>query len=236
MYTFDGRIRYSETDPDGYLTIEALIDYFQDCSTFQSEDLGVGIGYLQSHHFGWLVNFWQIDIHRLPKQAEYIVTGTSPYMVKGFMGLRNFMMETRDGERLVNANSVWTLMDMVNMLPAHCTQEILDAYELFPKFDMEYLPRKIRVPAEGGIPQEPVHITEQHLDSNLHVNNGQYVRIALAGEPDEHSIRRLCAEYKRQAHLGDTITPVLYGERSGEHLIALTADDGGVYCTVRIER
>ena len=35
MYSFDSRIRYSETDADGRLTPEKLIDYFQDCSTFQ---------------------------------------------------------------------------------------------------------------------------------------------------------------------------------------------------------
>ena len=235
MYTFDGRIRYSETDPDGYLTMESLINYFQDCSTFQSEDLGIGIEYLQSRHYGWLVNFWQLDILRMPKQAEYVVTGTSPYQIKGFMGLRNFMMETGDGERLVNANSVWTLMDMQQMRPAHCPSEILNRYELFPKFDMEYLPRKIRIPTEGGTAQEPVHITQQHLDSNHHVNNGQYVRMALTGEPEEHSIRRLSVEYKRQAHLGDVITPVLYGDRSAEHLVALTAEDGSVYAAVKIE-
>ena len=36
MYTFDSRIRYSETDEYSSLTVPALIDYFQDCSSFQS--------------------------------------------------------------------------------------------------------------------------------------------------------------------------------------------------------
>ena len=42
MYTFDGRVRYSEIDHKGTMTLPALINYFQDCSTFQSEDLGLG--------------------------------------------------------------------------------------------------------------------------------------------------------------------------------------------------
>ena len=33
MYAFDSRIRYSETDSEGYLTLDALLNYFQDCST-----------------------------------------------------------------------------------------------------------------------------------------------------------------------------------------------------------
>ena len=39
MYQYQTRIRYSELDESGHLRPEALLDYFQDCSTFQSEDL-----------------------------------------------------------------------------------------------------------------------------------------------------------------------------------------------------
>ena len=42
MYTFDGRIRYSEVDRSRKLTAEKMIDYFQDSTSFQSEDLGIG--------------------------------------------------------------------------------------------------------------------------------------------------------------------------------------------------
>ena len=48
MYAFDSRIRYSETDSEGRLTLNALLNYFQDCSTFHSEDVGLGIGYMLS--------------------------------------------------------------------------------------------------------------------------------------------------------------------------------------------
>ena len=55
MYTFDSRIRYSEIDADGKLSMAALINYFQDCSTFQSEELGVGIEYLAKRHLAWVL-------------------------------------------------------------------------------------------------------------------------------------------------------------------------------------
>mgnify|MGYP000603361539 CR=1 FL=1 len=34
-YSFTSRIRYSEIGEDGNLTLPGLINYFQDCSTFQ---------------------------------------------------------------------------------------------------------------------------------------------------------------------------------------------------------
>lgn len=43
MYTFDSRVRYSETGEDGLLEPAGDRGYFQDASTFQSEDLGIGI-------------------------------------------------------------------------------------------------------------------------------------------------------------------------------------------------
>ena len=36
-YYFDSRIRYSELDENLCLPLHGLINYFQDCSTFQSE-------------------------------------------------------------------------------------------------------------------------------------------------------------------------------------------------------
>ena len=60
MYTFDSRIRYSETDSEGKLTMASLINYFQDCSTFQSEDLGVGLEYFRENHMVWVLSSWQI--------------------------------------------------------------------------------------------------------------------------------------------------------------------------------
>ena len=41
-FSFDSRIRYSEVDSSCRLSLTGLTNYFQDCSTFQSEDLGIG--------------------------------------------------------------------------------------------------------------------------------------------------------------------------------------------------
>ena len=94
MYTFESRIRYSEADMNDRLTIESLLDYFQDCSTFHSEDLGLGVDYLRKKHLAWVLNAWQIDVERFPKVAEYVRIGTAPYGFKGFIGYRNFLMES----------------------------------------------------------------------------------------------------------------------------------------------
>ena len=222
MYTFDSRIRYSEVGEDKRLTLISLVDYFQDCSTFQSEDLGIGLSYTDELGAAWILNFWQIDIDRLPALGERVVTGTQPYAFKGFIGLRNFMMETADGETLARAASVWSLMDLKNLRPVKPTDLMLEQYKIEEPFDMEYEPRKIPLPetdCSDLIRLAPVKVMPEHLDTNHHVNNARYAAftVTAAGEagvsmpPD-----RYCIEYKKQARLGDVIWPVVQ-KASGEN-------------------
>ena len=56
MYTFHSRVRYSEIDADGHITLDNIINYMQDCSTFHSEDLGIGIQYLKKNHQVWMLS------------------------------------------------------------------------------------------------------------------------------------------------------------------------------------
>ena len=46
MYSFSNRVRYSEVNSEKELTLPSLLDYLQDCCTFESEDFGVGVDYL----------------------------------------------------------------------------------------------------------------------------------------------------------------------------------------------
>lgn len=242
MYTFDGRVRYSETGEDGHLTMEGIIDYFQDCSTFQSEDLGIGVWYLKQRKLAWLVNYWQIDVLRCPALGERIVIGTSPYELRGFMGLRNFMLETKEGERLVNANSVWSLFNMETQRPARVLPEILEKYPLAPRFEMEYLPRKIRLPGPD-VParaHEALTVERIHLDTNHHVNNGQYIKMAMGAlsetGADRSGTARLRIAYQKQAVLGDRICPVSWQTDADTAVISLNGEDGSPYAVMEVSR
>ena len=66
MYEYDIRIGYSRVDEHEKLSIPALIDILQDCSTFQSEDLGLGLSYCRDNNVFWVLNSWQVEIDRLP--------------------------------------------------------------------------------------------------------------------------------------------------------------------------
>ncbi len=234
MYTFDSRVRYSEVGVDGNLTIESLLDYFQDCSTFHSEDIGLGVEYLNELHQVWMLSAWQICVERYPHLCEEIVIGTAPYEFRGFIGRRNFEMKTKEGEVLAYANSIWSLMDIQKMVPVRPTERMLEGYVLEEKYPMEYAPRKIAMPAESEA-LEKFTVRQHHLDTNNHVNNGQYVRMAMDCIPKDFRISRLRAEYKSQAVLNDIVCPsVAVSADRGMYTVSLNNTEGKPYSIVEM--
>lgn len=230
MYSYDDRVRFSESDKDGYLRMEGILDYFQDCSTFQSEDLNLGTEYLKERHLVWVLSSWQIIVERYPKMGEKITIGTIPYAIKGCFGHRNYLLLDADEQRLACGNALWTLLDTRKMLPAKPPAEMAEKYSLEEKIEMDYAPRKIVLPDKLES-REQIRVKKYHLDSNNHVNNGQYVRMAMDFLEENVKVVEMRAEYKKQAHLDDMITPVV-GKNGNIQTVSLNDVQGEAYACV----
>ena len=205
-YSFNSRVRYSETGEDGRLTLPGALNYFQDCCTFQAESIGLGMEVLKARDRAWVLSSWQVIVDEYPAMGTEIKITTAPYDFKGFMGMRNFTIETADGRLLARANSNWTNLIISKGIPTRLTPADTDNYVLSEKIEMDYAPRKISLP-DGMISQEPFQVQKHHLDTNHHVNNCQYVQMAMDYLPANYKIYQMRAEYKQQARLNDQICP-----------------------------
>ncbi len=229
MYTFESRIRYSETDSEGKLTMASLINYFQDCSTFQSEELGLGLGYMKREHLVWVLSSWQIVVERYPDIGERVTIGTLQYEMKGFLGYRNFVMKDGDGGYLARANSLWSLLDTDTGRPRAVVEDMLQGYRLEERIDMDYAPRRIAVPP-GGEAEEPLTVKKHHLDTNHHVNNQQFIGMAMEYLPEGFEVGQVRAEYKKQAFLDDVLTPVV--SKKDDNIVVVLRDEAGKPYTI----
>lgn len=233
-YSFTSRIRYSEIGENRKLTLPALINYYQDCSNFQSEEIGLGIDWLNEAKRAWVLAAWQIHINRYPAMGEQTVISTWAYDFKSFQGMRSFTMEDDKGELLAYANSNWVYMNLETGHPERIPQEVVDNYGLTEGFQADFGPRKIQIPKDGGKTSESFTVMEYHLDTNHHVNNGQYIQMAQGYLPADFEVRKMRAEYKQQAYLGDGMTPVLYEIADG-YLVTLNDKDGKPYVSVEFK-
>ena len=230
MYEVKGKVRYSETDSEGKLTIPALLNYFQDSSTFQSESLGVGIKTLMEHNLAWVLSSWQICINEMPALAEDIKTQTWPTDFKGFFGTRNFCMKTEDDKMLAYANSIWVLIDTRTGKPTRVPDFVANSYQNEPPIPMECSERKIKAPTEY-VEKDPIPVLKFFIDTNKHVNNEKYVMIAQEFLPEEFDLGEIRVEYRKAAVLNDTLYPRVT-EEADRITVNLTDEDGKTYAII----
>lgn len=230
MYEYNTRVRLTEVDQEQRMTLTGILNAFQDCSTFHSEDLGVGLQYLNERERMWVLRSWQIRIFRRPRLAETVRVGTWPYEFGKVTGQRNFRLMDGEGKLAACADTTWVYMDTARMRPARIEEEVVRTYGLEKRLPMDGEDGPIRIP-ELLTEAEPFDIRVWHLDVNHHVNNGQYVQLAGEYLPDGFQIQEMRAEYKRQAVLNDRIYPKV--GRCGDGYTVLMEDGSGkIYAAV----
>lgn len=242
MYSLDSKVRYSECDEHGRLSLLSLINYLQDCSTFNSESINRGVGFMAKRNQAWLIAAWQIEIEHLPHFYDDIRVSTWCHTMGRTLASRNFVMSDSDGNQLVRADSLWFVFDFAKGRAVRITEDQRIYLTDEPPLDMP--PTMRRLPVEGPSVEAPsVTVSEMHLDTNRHVNNAQYIGMATSAlaatagpdAPDRiDDIERICVQYKNQALLGDTIVPRVHGD---ERIctVDLTDPAGESYAVVRLE-
>lgn len=231
IYTEDIRVRYSEVGEDGILTPTAIVNYLQDITMIHSQTLAGEHDILKEEDECWVLSAWQIDIIKDIESFEKIKLCTSPYDFKGPMGLRNCWLESMDGEKLVVANSFWTYIDIKKMMPKKVSKEVVARYEpLCEKIEMEYEPRKIKIP-DMVEKRPPIDVKYSQIDTNHHVNNCQYVATALEVLGLKERVRRIRTEYKKSAVLGDVFYPYV-NEENGKYVVDLRDSEGVSYAVI----
>lgn len=231
MYEMTHRVRYSEISPNQHINIEQIIKYFQDCSTFDSENIGQGLDYMERIGHIWLLAAWQVEVIQYPSMGDEIVIATWPYEVKGILAYRNFEIRDLKGNSMVKANSIWFYMNMQTGIPKRIEEEDVRAYGYGKKLSMDYQPRKIHLPKQEGEPQESFLVKKADLDTNGHVNNARYIEMAMEYLSWEESVVAMRADYRKSAKYGERIYPVIY-KAENELYVELFHEDKEPYVII----
>ena len=73
-----------------------------------------------------------------------------------------------------------------------------------------------------------------HIDTNEHVNNCQYVQMAMEMLPGDISVHQLRVDYKKSAVLGDMIFPKV-SEEAERTVVELCDETGKPYAVVEMK-
>lgn len=232
-FEYDVYVRYSEVDHRGLMTLPAIVNAFQDCSTFQSEVLGVGMTWLKQQQRGWVLTHWHIVVDRYPALCEHITVGTFASRFRGVTAQRFFYLRDDKGTLVAKGSSSWVFLNIETGKPARIEPRFVDPYGTHDPLDMPAEPRRVFVPESLEF-CDPVVIRRGQIDTNEHVNNAEYVQMALKQldrEVNPHSLR---VDYRRAAVFGDTVRPGIGRDKDGHLVIALDNGEGVLFAAVEL--
>ncbi len=197
-----------ESDLTGTLSVFSLFNRFQDLAGIHASYLQVGYERLRDLKLAWILSRINLRIQSLPRWGDEVRLATWPKGVDRLFAMRDFCLESGNGEPLILATSAWLLVDIVKNRPQRIETLPIDLKYPGASHAIPETPEKLQMPAGmRPVMERPVWLSD--IDTNQHVNNAQYAKwICDCFTEDRYRTGRLRSiqiNFLEEALLGDTI-------------------------------
>ena len=223
MYTLNYKVTTSCCDSEGKLKLFSALQMMQDCSEMWIDSEPTVRKFFTDNNMTQLLATRQVEVMRVPRFKEDLTVTTSIYEVMPMYGFRNTFIRDAQGQPCYRTWSMGAFVDLSTGKLARIADDAIASLKLDPKQEMNYRGRRIILPKQEGTVMEPVKVIRADIDYNRHMNNANYVRIAMELLPEGFEVRDMRVEYRIAAKLGDMLTPTLYPIDSG-YIVALDID------------
>lgn len=228
MFTLKYKVTTSICDVNGRLRLYSALQMMQDCSELWMYESEPEVRkFFDDNNMAQLLASRQVEIIREPLFREELTVTTSVYDMKGMFGYRNTFIYDAEGKPCYKTWSMGAFIDKSTGKLKRVDDDAVSTMNIEPKLDMNYKDRRIILPKEGGIEAAPVTVMRSDIDYNKHLNNTNYVRMAMELLPEDFKVKGLRVEYKTPAKLSEVLTPVIYN--SGDTII-ISLKSGGAVC------
>ena len=233
MYTFETMISYSAVDRNGNLPLYGILNLLQDCTNMQSSSIGMGVEHMKQVNKGWILVSYKISLKKKLRYGEKVRVGTAASSFSSFYGDRKFQIESLDGEKLVEADSIWVLMDMETRHHIRVSEEERKGYVIEEGINDLKADRKIKFSSEREKVGE-FKVLKTYIDNNGHMNNADYLRVAAEFVPADFEYYEVDIIYNKEAMEGEMMTAYLHREEN-EIEITFEDKDENVLAKVRLQ-
>lgn len=224
MYSLKYKVTTSTCDSEGRLKLYSALQMMQDCSEMWIDSEPGVKEYFAAQNMAQLLASRQVEIIRVPEYKEELTVTTSVYGMKPMFGFRNTYIYDAEGKPCYKTWSMGAFVDKANGKLKRVDDATIASMTLEPQLEMNYGDRRIILPREGGEAQEPYKVLRADIDYNKHMNNANYVRIAMELLPEGFEVKCLRVEYRVAAKLGDVLVPVVY-KVEGRFIVAISVGD-----------
>ena len=210
MYSLKYKVTTSTCDSEGRLKLYSALQMMQDCSEMWIDSEPGVKQYFAEQNMAQLLATRQVEIIRVPEYKEELTVKSTVYDMKPMFGFRNTFIYDAQGNPCYKTWSMGAFVDKVAGKLKRVDQATIDSMNLEPQKEMNYRDRRIILPKQGGDILEPVRVLRADIDYNKHMNNANYVRMAMELLPESMVVRGMRVEYRVAAKLGDILTPTMY--------------------------
>ena len=229
MYTLNYKVTTSTCNSEGKLKLYSALQMMQDCSEMWIDSEPTARKFFADNNMTQLLATRQVEVVRVPQFKEDLTVTTSIYEVMPMYGFRNTFIRDAQGQPCYRTWSMGAFVDLATGKLARLSDETIASLTLEPKQEMNYRGRRIILPKHEGIVMEPFTVMRADIDYNRHMNNANYVRIAMELLPEDFKVKDMRVEYRIPAKLGDQLIPTLYPINDG-FIISLAIE--GHPCTI----
>ena len=229
MYSLNYKVTTSTCDSDGKLKLYSALQMMQDCSEMWIDSEQGVKDYFEKENMAQLLASRQVEVIRRPSFKEELTVTTSVYGMKSMFGFRNTFIYDAEGLPCYRTWSMGAFVDKGTGKLKKVDDQTISTMLLEPKLDMNYKDRRIILPKEGGTVLAPVAVQRADIDYNKHVNNANYIRMAMELLPEGFEVKGLRVEYRVPAKLNDQLVPTVYQQ---DELFIVALNIGNDVCTI----
>lgn len=224
MYSLPFIVSPSRCDEHRRLKLFSALQMLQDCSEMWLTSEPELLNYFETEGRAQFLAFRQVDVVRIPEIGERLTVSTSIFETNPMFGFRNTFIYD---EKHQPCYKTWGVGAFVSRNTGKLTRIEKNIYENIvfdPKLEMDYCDRHIRKPEGAFAPALSFNIGHNDIDYNHHVNNAQYVRMALEVLPQDFTIHRMLIEHRAPVKFGETIQSEILETKDNFYIIQKTKE------------
>ena len=212
MYSLKYKVTTSTCDSEGKLKLYSALQMMQDCSEMWIDSEPEVKDYFLQQNMAQLLATRQVEIIRVPDYKEELTVTTSVYGMKPMFGFRNTFIYDAQGNPCYKTWSMGAFVDKTAGKLKRVDDATIQSMTLEPQLEMNYKDRRIIQPKGQSSESHPslIKVLRADIDYNKHLNNANYVRMAMELLPEDFVVNGLRVEYRVAAKLGDCLTPTIY--------------------------
>lgn len=222
MFEFTYQPRYGDYKNYDEISVGAVLDFIQDISIRDSERCGFSLDKMRSLNLAWLLLGINLRFKKPVKTTDIVSVETGVKTHRGAISDRCCIIKQND---VIVAESVsrWFIFDTEKLRPCKIPADMLSAYDIYT-FEDDFFNFKKPELSEISEKAYSVRVSNQDIDTNMHLNNRKSAIILMDALPYDFAFNNIKILYQKPAFLGDELNVYVKQLTNGYYVQLLTRE------------